>query len=279
MSKTPWLSAAITVCAALAASSFSAQSQDFRSAQGQRSIRSLDKDNPLPELTSGYYFTPIETRAMQDDDFDNPGFRWVTEGEKLWQATEGAAGKNCGSCHGRNAAQIKAVATAYPKYYEPLKKLINLEQRINICRTQNMKAVPWQFESNELLAMTVYLRRLSRGKPMEASIDGPARLFYEIGKELYTRRAGQLDASCASCHNGSYGKKLRAETLSQGQSNGFPAYRTQWQTVGSLHRRFRDCNALVRAEPYPYGSDEYVAIELYLAWRGKGLPIEAPSVR
>jgi L-cysteine S-thiosulfotransferase len=273
MSKSPWLSAAITVCAALAASSLSAQDQD------RKSLRVEDKDNPLPELTSGYYFTPIETRARQDDDFDNPGFRWVTEGEKLWQVTEGAMGKSCGSCHGKNAAQVKGAAAAYPKYYEPAKKLINLEQRINLCRTQNMRAPAWQYESNELLAMTVYMRRLSRGKPVEAAIDGPAKPFFDFGKDIYSKRIGQLDTSCTSCHNGNYGKKLRAETLSQGQSNGFPAYRTQWQSIGSLHRRFRDCNALVRAEPYPYGSDEYVALELYLAWRGRGLPIEAPSVR
>jgi L-cysteine S-thiosulfotransferase len=264
---------AVAICTALAGVLCIAQGQE------NKSVKPLDESNPLTELSSGYYFAPLEVRAMQDDDFDNPGFRWVVEGEKLWQVTEGSAGKNCGSCHGRGAAEVKSAAASYPKYYPQLKKVINLEQRVNICRTQYMKASPWQYEANELLAMTVFLRRLSRGKSVEVAVDGPSRVFFEFGADMYNKRMGQLDIACASCHNSNYGKKLRAETLSQGQSNGYPAYRTQWQAVGSLHRRFRECNGLVRAEPYALGSDEYVALELYLAWRGKGLPIEAPSVR
>jgi sulfur-oxidizing protein SoxA len=73
--------------------------------------------------------------------------------------------------------------------------------------------------------------------------------------------------------------KIRADTLSQGQSNGFPTYRLKWQKLGSLHRRFKGCNDQVRAEPYKRGSDEYVNLELYLAWRGQGLEIESPAVR
>ena len=42
---------------------------------------------------------------------------------------------------------------------------------------------------------------------------------------------------------------------------------------------FRWCNEAVDAEPHAYGSDEYLALELYLAWRGRGLPIETPAVR
>ena len=31
--------------------------------------------------------------------------------------------------------------------------------------------------------------------------------------------------------------------------------------------------------PYKYGSPEYVNLELYLAWKGRGLPVETPAVR
>jgi sulfur-oxidizing protein SoxA len=263
------------VCVSLVMAVSAAQGQ----AQGRKSIKPLDNDNPLKELSSGYYFAPLQVRAMQDDDFDNPGFRWVVEGERLWRMTEGGAGKNCGSCHETGAGGITSAAASYPKYYEPLKKLINLEQRVNLCRTQYMKTSPWQYESNELLAMTAFLRRLSRGKPVDVEVSGPARIFFAYGADMYNKRMGQLDMSCANCHNENYGKKFGGETLSQGQSNGYPAYRLHWRSVGSLHRRFRECAGLARAEPYPYGSDEYVALELYIAWRGRGLPVEAPSVR
>ena len=74
-------------------------------------------------------------------------------------------------------------------------------------------------------------------------------------------------------------ERLYGEVISQGQSNGFPVYRQTWQTMGSLHRMFRWCNTSVRAEPYPFGADAYVNLELYLAWRGRGLPVETPAVR
>ena len=99
------------------------------------------------------------------------------------------------------------------------------------------------------------------------------------GKELYYTRVGQLDMSCANCHEANYGKFIRADYLSQGQSNGFPTYRLKWQKVGSLHRRFKGCMKNIRAKPYKRGSDEFVAMEIYLAQRGKGLQVESPAVR
>lgn len=81
------------------------------------------------------------------------------------------------------------------------------------------------------------------------------------------------------CHDHNWGKRLRAERISQGQPNGFPAYRLEWQTMGSLHRRLRACFQGVRAEPFVSGSPEFVALEFYLAARAKALPIETPAVR
>ena len=75
------------------------------------------------------------------------------------------------------------------------------------------------------------------------------------------------------------GRKLRGDTISQGHSHGWPSYRLDWDGVGSLHRRLRACSLGVRAEILDYGAPEYLALELYLAWRGGDLPIESPGVR
>ena len=75
---------------------------------------------------------------------------------------------------------------------------------------------------------------------------------------------------CAQCHEDHWGKRLRAERISQGHANGFPIYRLEWQTLGSLHRRLRACFQGVRAEPFPSGTPEFVNLELYLAWRAQG---------
>jgi sulfur-oxidizing protein SoxA len=228
---------------------------------------------------SGYLFANPETQEMQDDDFSNPAFLWVEIGEKEWSKVEGAAGKSCASCHGDAKQSMKGVGVTYPKYHEGQKKLVNIEQRVNLCRTENMKAPAWKWESDELLGMTTFVKLQSRGMPMNVRVDGPAAPFYEKGKQFYYQRRGQFDLACANCHEDHAGDKLGVELLSQGQSNGFPAYRLKWQKLGSLHRRFRGCNEEVRAEQLPNGADDYVNLELFVAARGNGLLSETPSVR
>ena len=174
---------------------------------------------------------------------------------------------------------MKGVGARYPVYDEGLGKPINLEQRINKCRSANMQAEEWKWESRELLAMTAFVRHQSLGMPIDVKVDGPMAPFYEKGKEFYFERRGQLDLACSHCHVDNAGNMLRANLLSQGMSNGFPTYRLKWQGLGSLHRRFRGCNKQVRSSPFDYGSDEYVNLEVYLSDRARGLPVETPSVR
>ncbi len=247
--------------------------------QERKSIAPLDRDNPLKELISGYYFGDLKTRALQDDDFDNPGFAWYDVGEKLWSREEGGAKRACASCHENAAVTMRGKAATYPKFSSTAGKVITLEQRINLCRQDNMKAAPWPHGSNELLSMAVFVRAKSRGLPVNVGIDGPAKAVFDLGRREYETRIGQLNMACADCHDRRYDQSLRGETITQGHSNGFPAYQLRRQTVASLHEQFRSCNLLVRAEPREPGAEEYIAMELYLAWRGRGLPVETPAVR
>jgi len=230
------------------------------------------------DLRSGREFVSPETQAQQDDLTVKPGMLWVEQGEKLWREAAGADGKSCLSCHGESSS-LKSVAARYPVYDAKLGRLLNLEGRIQQCRAERQKAAPLAYESEPLLALTALVAHQSRGAPIAVRVDGPARPFFEAGRALYYERQGQLDLSCGQCHEDNWGKRLRAERISQGHANGFPIYRLEWQTLGSLHRRLRACFQGVRAEPFPSGAPELVALELYLAWRAQGLPIETPAVR
>ena len=231
------------------------------------------------EKMSGYVFASPETQAMQDDEFENPGMLAVQDGEAEWKKVEGAAGKSCASCHGDATQSMKGIAVTYPKFEPKRGKLANIEHRINMCRTDNMKAPELKWESKPLLGLTAYVEYQSRGMPINVKVDGPAAPFFAKGKEFYETRRGQMDVACAHCHVNNAGLNIGVENLSQGQSNGYPTYRLKWQSFGSLHRRFEGCNQEVRAATYPRGSDEYTNLELYVAWRGNGLKSEAPSVR
>ncbi len=48
-------------------------------------------DSPFEEVVSGLYFRSKETQEMQADDFNNPGFLAVEQGEELWSKVDGAA--------------------------------------------------------------------------------------------------------------------------------------------------------------------------------------------
>lgn len=226
---------------------------------------------------SGYAWLGEELRSLEDDPFANPGLLWVDRGRVLWVAkVEGSA--SCADCHGEPDS-LRGLAAHLPRWNERTEGLDNLEMLINRCRTERQHQPAWPWESEPLLATTTLLSWVSRGLPIDVDVGGPAAPAFEAGRRAFERRRGQLDLACSNCHEDLAGQRLRGDVISQGMINGFPIYRLTWQTLGSRERMFRWCNESVRAEPHAWGADEYLALELYLAWRARGLPIETPAVR
>jgi sulfur-oxidizing protein SoxA len=236
-------------------------------------------DIPLSERKSGYQFLARETRAMQDDDTANPGMLWVLDGEALWNRKVGKANKSCADCHNDASTSMKGVAARYPAFNEAANRPIDLEQRINICRTDQQNATPLLFESNEMLALAGFVGRQSRGMPIAVSDDERTKPFIQAGRAMFERRQGQLNLSCAQCHDDNWGAKLAGVSVPQGHPTGYPLYRLEWQAMGSLQRRLRNCLIGMRAQAYTFGAPEYVNLELFLMWRARGMAIETPAVR
>jgi sulfur-oxidizing protein SoxA len=233
----------------------------------------------IPDPQSGRHFATPETLVIQDDDFQNPAFLWVEEGEQAWMHAEGTAGKSCSSCHQDAAQTMRGVRARYPAHDARLGRVLTLEQRINQCRTEQMGAPALPIDSRPLNAMTTFVALQSRGMPVQVDISGPARPFFDAGERFYNTRRGQLDMRCGSCHEDNYGRSLRADLLSQGMSNGFPTYRLKEQRVISLQFRLQGCVNDVRGQAPPMGGEDFTNLEFYVAWRAQGLPVESPSVR
>lgn len=236
--------------------------------------------HPFDEVYSGWLYREAETRALEADSFQNPGMLEVERGADIWNTVEGSAGKSCASCHNDAAQSMKGVGAHYPKWDGDAKRPINVELQIDKCRVQNMGAEPYKFDHPDQKALTAYIKNQSLGEPVSVDLSqGDLQSWWDKGKDLYYRRTGQLNLSCASCHEVSTGKMIRADHLSQGQVNGFPTYRLKQAALVSLHNRFRGCIRDTRAE-YPKAfSDELMALEVYVTWRGTGLSVETPSVR
>jgi sulfur-oxidizing protein SoxA len=228
---------------------------------------------------SGDDFASPEIRAMQDDETANPGMLWVLQGETLWARKAGAAARSCQDCHGDAVASMKGVAARYPAFDPVLARPLDLEQRINRCRTEHQRAEPLAWESEDLLALTAFIARQSRGLPIAVATGPELRPFLDLGKELFRQREGQLNLSCSQCHDDNWGKRLAGSVIPQGHPTGYPIYRLEWQSLGSLQRRLRGCMTGVRAQPVDYGAPQAVALELYLMERARGIPMDAPAVR
>ncbi|MBI2739442.1 MAG: sulfur oxidation c-type cytochrome SoxA [Rhodospirillales bacterium] len=226
---------------------------------------------------SGYQDMGQALQKMQDDDTANPGMLFVQLGRQLWSRPVGAANKSCVDCHA--LADMKGVAVSYPAMPKDGDKPIDLEGRIRLCRTANQQAEPLARESQDLLALMAFVANQSRGMPIAPPQDPRLTPFREQGEAIYQRRQGQLNLSCAICHDDNAGKKLAGVTIPEAHPTGYPLYRLEWQTLGSLRRRLRNCLIGIRAEAYPYDSVEYVALEIYLMDRAKGMSLESPGVR
>jgi sulfur-oxidizing protein SoxA len=233
---------------------------------------------PLAERRSSYDLLSPETKAMQDDDLSNPGSLWVLEGETAWERKTGEANKSCADCHRDAKETMKGVAARYPAFDAKRAAPVDLEGRINICRTEQQKAPAFPFENRELLALSAFVARQSRGLPIDSN-DARLKPFIDKGRALFEAREGQLNLSCSQCHDDNFGHKLAGIPMPQAHPTGYPVYRLEWQMLGSLQRRLRNCMIGMRAEPYAYGAPEYVALETFLMWRARGMKMESPGVR
>ncbi|MDJ0822489.1 MAG: sulfur oxidation c-type cytochrome SoxA [Paracoccaceae bacterium] len=232
----------------------------------------------IDEIISGWHFRSDETQQLQTDDFENQGMIFVDQGLETWQTVDGSEGKSCASCH-EGPESMEGVAASYPKWNEEAGELRTVQMQVNDCRENRMGAKPWKYDAGVAINVEALIASQSRGMPVNVAIDGPVAAAWEAGKELYYTRTGILELSCASCHEENYGNYIRADHLSQGQINGFPTYRLKNAKLNGVHSRFKGCVRDTRAETYSPGSEEFIALELYVKSRANGLSVEGPSVR
>ncbi len=235
--------------------------------------------SPQNTRRPGSDFMSPSTQALQRDDAANPAMLWVKDGEASWSRPAGTSAKACISCHAAAASSMKGVAARYPAFDTALQKPLTLGQRINQCRVAHQQAPALKPESDELLGLEAYVALQSRGMPIAPPEDARLAPYRERGLRQYERRIGQVNLSCAQCHDGLAGQRLAGSLIPQAHPTGYPLYRLEWQSLGSLQRRMRGCMSGVRAEPYAFDAAELVELELYLAARAKGMAMDAPAVR
>ena len=228
---------------------------------------------------SGLDYQGEDIRRLQADDFANPAMLWVERGAAAWKRRQGAAGKSCADCHGAAEQTMRGVAARLPAWDARLGRVVTLEARINACIVSEQQAPEPPPEVRDAIALQAYVALQSRGMPLVTDAGEAAQALFERGRALYTLRIGQMNLACTHCHDRQAGTTLLVETISQGQPTAWPAYRMEWQAVGTLERRLRACFLGVRAEMPAYRSEDLLALQVFLARRAQGLALEAPGVR
>lgn len=231
------------------------------------------------ERRTGYQDMSPDLQAMQDDVASNPGLFWVLDGERLYASTEGAADTSCLGCHGPAETAMAGVAARYPAWDDESARPVDLAGRISLCRSRHQGADPLARGTDALLALEAFVAAQSGGLPISPDPDPRLAAARAEGKRLFNSRMGQLNLACSHCHDDHAGGRLLAATIPQAHPTGYPQYRLQWETMGSLHRRFGNCMSGVRAQTYPAGAPPLIALELYLKDRAAGLLLEAYPIR
>ena len=228
---------------------------------------------------SGYEYIKPATRAMQDDDFENPGILAVERGQELFNNKQPGAGKSCAECHGTDGSKLDAKHIArYPVIGKPETTIVTLQKTISRCRS-NTGSESLPTNHPDLIALETFVRNRAHGESVNVQTDGAAVELLKKGEEIYQTRYGLIDMSCAHCHSMYPGQMIRGQKISQGQGNGFPAYRLDIGEMTNLHQRIQQCLVSMRAEPFDADSEEINLLGLYLMSRSNGLKIETPAVR
>lgn len=205
----------------------------------------------------------------------------MTHGKEVWEK-KFANGKNMASCFKNKGVGI---AQNYPYWDKKTKTIRTLELDINKClETNGEKALETKGNGGgDLVKVTAHLKALSKGQRVKIDLSDPdAVAAYERGKKYWWTRRGQLNFACYHCHMDIAGKSFGTNqplSAALGHTVGWPAYRTVWGQLATIHRRYATCNSQVRAKSADFQSTEYRELELYETYLSSGLPLDAPSMR
>ena len=245
----------------------------------QKYYESRFPNTPTADFANGVYSILPEAREQWESIEEFPPYEIAIEnGEKLYHS-KFANGKSLADCFGPEGA----VRGQYPLWDKDRGMVITMERAVNECREANGEK-PYGWKKGKIADVTAYMSYNSRGQEVKVDIpsDDPRALAaYEDGKEHFYTKRGQLNFACADCHMLTAGNLYRADTTSPafGHATSWPVFRSKWQSMGTLHRRFAGCHKNIRANPYKAQGAEYSNLEYFVTYMSNGLDFNGPAAR
>jgi len=245
----------------------------------QAYFRSRFPEVPMADFANGPYAVNAAMRKQWEEIMQFPPYDFALDEGKTAFETPFANGKSYAGCFANGGVGVRQ---DFPYFDTAKGEVVTLDLAINRCRVANGEK-PLPYQTGMMASITAYMAETSRGRPFDIKIPDDPRAVsaYEDGKQYFYTRRGQLNFSCASCHAGAAGQRLRGDILAPalGILAAFPIYRSDWGSMGTIDRRFTSCSAQMRSEPLPPQDVAYRNLEYFLSYMGNGVPISGPGTR
>ena len=165
---------------------------------------------------------------------------------------------------GLGPGRVEGAYAQLPRYFADTGKVQDVESRLVTCMmalqgfTFQEATRGWYKRDSDIEALVTYVAAQSKGRTIDVPAAHPAEAgMYEVGREIFWRRAGPLDFSCATCHSldraahppaGSAQLHRSARrALAPGDLARLPRFAEQRLDHGAAADRLLPANALARA--------------------------------
>ncbi len=223
----------------------------------------------------------------------------VEEGAEYFHHLKGKTGKTCASCHGQDGQNLVGAYAKMPRYYTDIKKVADIDLRIKACLEKYVGVDASGKKGRKyIVPLAGYVATLSNGMPISVELKHPEeKRLYELGKELWYKRVGARDFSCAICHDVLAGKRIRLQKLGAPVRDKlyahWPAYRISKDKLWTMEDRIRGCyKSFFLFDPKkgkfdfkknwvqkpPFYMEEIIALELYMKKAANGATVEVPGL-
>lgn len=224
-------------------------------------------------------------RAMYAEMLEaNPAEIMVEEGNEMLEELLGGD-EALAKFLGVSEDELPAYIAGFPRYIEKFDRVVGLDQVLQGMMVEAGQK-PFKLKSKQMFAMSAYAKSIANEEAINIDVNANEHMkkAYALGEEVFMTKRGGRGLSCYSCHNdGVKGGILRTQPLpdlGEVTAGGtWPAYRMTKSSLRTLQRRFQGCmnNALLAV--IPIGSEEMVALEVYVTNLAKGNEIAIPGLK
>ncbi len=224
----------------------------------------------------------------------NPAELMELRGEELWTTPRGAKNATLEQCDfGLGAGKLEGAYAQLPRYFADSDKVQDAESRLVYCiyTLQGLSAEQatqnWYKPNSDMEALVTYVAAQSKGSTIALPLQhDKEKEMVAVGEEIFFRRAGPLDFSCATCHSQA-DRRIRLQELPNFGDNQsarssmvtWPAYRVSQSAVWTMERRLIDCFRQMRYPDADYLSDAVIALQSYLQQQARGGVMQAPGIK